>query len=125
MRLFQWIDLYLASKPVGILIDDEAINGQAIIAAHQYNAYGYFAYQELFADHLDIDLNYCITDSEWAIIRPLFDLYVERENAIHLEASRGMGVDVFGRSVSEINSDIAQKESELPRLAFDEPVFTT
>jgi len=72
----------------------------------------------------DITLLTDITISEWAIIRPLFILYVERENALHLEASRGMGVDVFGRTTSEISSDIQQLEEKIPFLAFSQPVVT-
>jgi hypothetical protein len=53
-----------------------------------------------------------LTMGEWAIIKPLFSLYVERECATRLEASRGLGVDVFGRSVSEISQDITVMETE-------------
>ncbi|WP_186083669.1 hypothetical protein [Burkholderia gladioli] len=59
-----------------------------------------------------------ITDSEWGLIRPLFMLYVERENGRGLEASRVEGVDPYGRSVDQVESDIRQYEGELPRLAF-------
>lgn len=56
---------------------------------------------------------------EWAVIRPLFFLYCERESAHRLEASRGMGVDVYGRAVSEIAQDIRVMEDEtLPAKAF-------
>ena len=65
-----------------------------------------------------------VTESEWAIIRPLFALYVEREQALQLEATRGLGADVFGRSTSEISADIERKEADLPRLAFLQPVFS-
>jgi hypothetical protein len=65
-----------------------------------------------------------ISQSEWAIIRPLFLLYVEREQAIHLEASRNFGVDVFGRSSAEIQQDIDLYEERLPNLAFSQPVIT-
>lgn len=63
--------------------------------------------------------------SEWAIIRPLFVLYVERGNATLLEASRGLGVDVFGRAVSEVAQDITRMEEEtLPAKAFMQTVET-
>ncbi|MGS0741348.1 hypothetical protein ACVBEF_05890 [Glaciimonas sp. GG7] len=65
-----------------------------------------------------------LTQSEWAIVRPLFILYVERENAIYLEASRSLGVDVYGRSASEIAQDITQKEMDVQRLMFCMPVIT-
>lgn len=49
---------------------------------------------------------------EWSIVRPLFVLYVERENAIRLESSRVMGGDPYGRSVAEVAGEIAVMESE-------------
>jgi hypothetical protein len=66
-----------------------------------------------------------ITPSEWALIKPLFLLYVERENARALEASRMQGVDPYGRTVSEVQGDIERYETgDMPRLAFFQPVET-
>ncbi|ABO60612.1 hypothetical protein LA345_38995 (plasmid) [Burkholderia vietnamiensis] len=66
-----------------------------------------------------------ITNSEWALIKPLYMLYIERENARALEASRGLGVDVYGRDVSQIEQDIRQYETQdLPRLAFEQDAQT-
>ncbi len=62
--------------------------------------------------------------SDWSIIRPLFLLYCEREQALMLEASRVMGVDVFGRASSEVQQDINTAEAELPQKAFIQPVFS-
>lgn len=60
-----------------------------------------------------------LTVGEWSLIRPLFVLYVERENAMLLEASRAAGLEVFGRSVSEVAQDITMMENEtLPSRAF-------
>jgi hypothetical protein len=59
-----------------------------------------------------------LTPSEWAIIQPLFNAYVDHENALRLEASRGLGLDVYGRSSSELASEIKQLEMDLPRKAF-------
>lgn len=62
---------------------------------------------------------------EWQLIRPLFVLYVERSNAMRLEASRGEGVDPYGRSSSEVAAEIFNYETEiLPRKAFVEEPFT-
>lgn len=57
---------------------------------------------------------------EWSLIRPLFVLYTERENAMRLEASRASGLEVYGRTVSEIAGDIDRMESPegLPSKAF-------
>lgn len=68
---------------------------------------------------LDSDTD--ITDSEWAIIKPLFLLYVERANALALEASRSLGVEVYGRLVDTIENDIQRYEQvDMPRLAFSQ-----
>ena len=62
---------------------------------------------------------------EWALIRPLFVLYTERENAMRLEASRAMGLEVYGRAVSEISGDIERMESPdgLPSRAFSHVIL--
>ena len=65
-----------------------------------------------------------LSHSEWAIIKPLFYLYIERENALHLEASRVLGVDVYGRSVSEVQGEIASYHESIHIKAFHYPVFT-
>lgn len=59
-----------------------------------------------------IDEDTDISTGEWAVIRPLFVLYCERENAARLEASRALGLDVYGRSVSEIAGEIHAMENE-------------
>jgi hypothetical protein len=72
-----------------------------------------------------LDAQTDITPSEWSIIKPLYMLYVERENARVLETSRQQGVEVFGRDVASIQGDIERQEIEvLPRLAFFQPVET-
>lgn len=64
-----------------------------------------------------------ITDGEWFVIRPLFMLYVERENARALEASKQLGVEVYGRTVDQVEADIRTYETQdLPRLAFAQTV---
>lgn len=65
-----------------------------------------------------------ITASEWALIGPLFRLYAEREAAVVLENSRGLGVDVPGRASSEIASEIQAAEAAMPMLAFSEDCYT-
>jgi len=65
-----------------------------------------------------------VSYSEWALIRPLFLLYIERETAFYIESTRGFGVDVFGRSTSEVAGEIIALEAELPRRAFSQPIFT-
>lgn len=93
-------------------------NGSTICHHHEHRKPG------IGWPHETIDENTDITISEWSLIRPLFLLYVEREAALQLEASRVMGADVFGRSSSEISGEILQVESEMPHKAFWWPVIT-
>lgn len=65
-----------------------------------------------------------VTTDEWAIIAPLFRLYVERESAVVVEASRVAGVEQVGRSYAEVAADIAVLEADMPNKAFDEEVFS-
>lgn len=67
-----------------------------------------------------------ITQSEWATIRPLFLLYVERENAMYLESARVQGVDVYGRSSAEIAQDIsvAEADPQIPQRMFMQPIIS-
>jgi hypothetical protein len=62
--------------------------------------------------------------SEWSIIAPLFRLYVERETALVLEASRGLGVEMIGRDSSTVAGDIQNAEAMLPQQAFVEEAFS-
>lgn len=106
----------------GLVLDEPDILKQACNAARQFLAWGdiaSIATGDPAAGLDDIDEHCDLTPSEWGVIKPLLALYIERENARALEASRGQGVDVFGRSVSEIDQSISQYEAvDLPRLAF-------
>lgn len=62
---------------------------------------------------------------EWAVIRPLFVLYAERDSAQRLESTRSLGLEVHGRSTSEITGDIrAMEDDTLPGRAFDPGAIT-
>lgn len=130
-----------SERPAGNILDIQGILAQAIAATIFYSGYavlstnfdqqiarlpllektiiGTVAWQVITAPtaYPAITSLTNLSVSEWAIIRPLFLLYVERENAIQLEASRGMGVDVFGRSSSEVAGDITQMELTMPHNA--------
>ncbi len=65
-----------------------------------------------------------ITPGEWAIIDPLFRLYVEREQALVTEASRVAGVEMYGRSSAEVAADIKIMQDEMPQKAYVEEAWT-
>ena len=112
-------------RPVGVVIDDDQVLRQLIVATRFYAAYGHLnGGTQPVSVFDDITPDTEITQCEWGIIRPLFLLYVERETALQLEASRGFGVDVYGRSVSEISAEITQLESQMHYKAFCQPLVT-
>ena len=111
-------------RPAGNLLDDVTVLAQAVAATRFYAGYAAIV-ARAGADQVPaIDGALEISESEWALIRPLFLLYVERETALQLEASRGMGIDPFGRSASEIAAEISQAEADMPRRAFFQPIIT-
>ena len=105
-------------RPAGNLLDDTQILAQALAAARFYAGFAAIVSQIVVPAPTDVADSTEISLSEWALIRPLFMLYLERENAIQLEASRGMGIDPFGRSSSEVQNDILQAEDAMPLKAF-------
>lgn len=134
MLLTKIVDGLLVNPSAGFLLDRTQL-ARCLKKAVRF----YCGYQKLVAtpagvdglhdpvsadDLIDGNQDFDLSPSEYAIIRPLFDLYVELENAILLEASRGMGVDVFGRTTDVIQQDINQHELDLPKLAFIEPAET-
>lgn len=112
-------------RPAGNLLDDDSVLAQAIAATRFYAGFAALrAHDDAGAQKPEVCGDTDITMSEWALVRPLFLLYMERETALQLEASRGMGTDPFGRSSSEIAVEITQLESEMPRKAFYQPIIT-
>lgn len=145
-------EFYNLSRPVGLVVALEQVLQLAVDAFRYYAAYGQIAskarpgaFEDQSAPAVFGDIGAAantglignppgpavaagsdtvITLGEWAIIKPLFVLYVERENAIHLEATRGLGADPYGRSVSEVTADITLAEETAQTRAFFFPIFT-
>jgi len=119
-------------RPAGNLLDPDSVLALAMAATSFYAGYAVITsripapvvFPALPAPVPLISGSTDLSESEWALIRPLFMLYVERETALQLEASRSMGMEVYGRSTGEIASDITQMEAELPRLAFCGVIIT-
>lgn len=121
-------------RPVGLLLSDEQILALGVAATRFYAGYEPLHCHKTFStdpetqttifEHTEkdplnkIDGDTLITVGEWAIIRPLFFLYCERETALNLEASRGLGTEPYGRSTSEIQSEIVQYEADMSQKAF-------
>lgn len=111
-----------SERGAAIILPPDSVTAQAVAAVSFYAGYAVLSHLD---DENDIGEGLEITLSEWAEIRPLFILYVERESALQMEAtgilSAGGG---FGRSSSEVGSEITQMEADLPRRVFYQPVMT-
>lgn len=112
-----------SERPAGNLLDEAAVLAQAIAAASFYAGYATLVSRRVVPVP-EIGGDTEISESEWALMRSLFMLYIERETALQLEASRGLGMDVYGRSSSEVAGDIVQMELELPHRAFSRLIVT-
>ena len=118
-------------RPIASLLDTESLIANAVAATRFYAGFsGLCAEKHEDDGHPQVPSFSNITGdteintSEWALIRPLFLLYVEKEEARQLGASRGMGLDPYGRSSSEVQSEITQYETDLARKAFCVPFQT-
>ncbi|MDC8446101.1 MAG: hypothetical protein LV471_09285 [Nitrosomonas sp.] len=112
-------------RPVAVILDPATVLAQAVAATEFYAGYAKLEINDLVdPPYPDITGATTISLSEWALIKPLFLLYVERETAPQLEASRMLGVDVFGRATSEIQQDINQMMLDMPQKAFLQLIIT-
>lgn len=127
MTLLELITEFMASRLTGGLVIDVPDVTKAMLKAVRFYAgyaeVSYFFEQDPSVTPALAQLTDAVTltTSEWAIIQPLFNAYADHENALRLEASRGLGVDVYGRSSSELSAEIKQLELDLPRKAFYQP----
>lgn len=115
------------SRSVGVVLEAQQVQQQALDALRFYAAYGpvksISAEPGHVADMDDLDGETSLTTGEWAFIRPLFVLYVEKENALHLESSESLGVQVYGRRSSEVVQDITQAEELIRMGAFSRAII--
>ena len=131
MKLADLAAEYIAKESAtGLFVPDEAV-GQSLIEATRFYA-GFAAMKDPAAavdedgvlDPAVITDQIDVTAGEWALIRPLFMLYVEMQGAKVIEASRGVGLEPLGRTTSEIAADIKVVEDNMGFVAFSEDCFT-
>lgn len=147
MTITELIEAYTAGR-VGLMLTADELEDCALRATRYYAGYGKitsidgadnqpaagelptdppaelgeaYPIKALAAIAVDVEL----TVGEWAVISPLFNLYVEQATAVRLEASRSGGIEPFGRTSSEIHAEITLMESEtLPQRAFSQFAVT-
>lgn len=135
------VDAYFdEQRPVGAIVEQEQGLALLLAAVRKYQAYGDLeTHERQRADYeaarvLDastpppvlapIDGGLPTGASEWGVIEPLWHLYMERERALMVEATRMMGDVSHGRMSSEIQADINLYESDMHIKAFVFPVVT-
>lgn len=123
MTLADLVTSYISTRRPGwLVLEDDEVTAQAVDATRFYLGFGTLAAGVVTL--ADVNDQVDVSPSEWATISPLFRLYVEKENALRLEASRAAGLEIYGRQPSEIQSDITVMENEtLPERAFAAPTF--
>lgn len=153
MLLSELVAQYLTVLPAGMVLDDAQLTRNLRQAVRVYCGYatlinapsereivvagivGQGLPAPLFPEgdvHSPVDAgsaiagsqDFDLTASEFAIIRPLWHLYNELENSTSLEASRAMGLDVYGRTTGEIAMDVKEREMEMANLCFVESVVS-
>ena len=117
-------DFMVNQRPIGNLLDVDIVTSQCLASTKLYA--GYSDLEEWLSLPITIPPTPYptitdatdLSDSEWAIIKPLFLLYLERENALYMESSRTLGIEAFGRASSEVAGDITAYELEMHHKAF-------
>lgn len=116
----EWLSM---NRPSGVVIEDYTVIQACVSATRQYaSTKGLRANNYAITEDVTKDTE--ISISEWGIIGPLFVLYVDREVAISLEASRTFGAEQYGRQVSEIEADIREYHDSMKRANFMQPVVS-
>jgi hypothetical protein len=115
---------YLALREAsGLMLLDAEVLDCAVRAARQYAAYGDIT-SAVDGDATSVEPTTDLTIGEWALVRPLFELYAERENAMRISTASAGGIESFGRTVAEIEGDISAYLSALPERCYDAEIIT-
>jgi len=121
--LSELVDRFLLQeRGAANILPPESVTAQALAAVEFYAGFAELETPPELGQPITASID--ISVSEWAEIRPLFLLYVERESALQMEATRSMGAEVFGRNSSEVGNDITQMEADMPRRVFCIPIIT-
>lgn len=125
MRLAALVDEFVANQATsGLYLLPEQVLQCGVEAVRFYAGYAGLADGTCLAGPGDVTGDIELSMGDWTIVSPLFRLYVERQAAMVIEASRGLGVDPVGRSTSEVASDIRVVEESIQLAAFSEECYS-
>ena len=122
MKLSELAVQHMAELPIGLVLTEEQVLRSLRDATRFYCGHadlvagGSVDASALAGDVAEQDVD--LSHSELSLIKPLWLLYMEKENSTALEASRTQGAELYGRAVSEVQASITDYEERLPELAF-------
>jgi pyruvate kinase len=105
-----------------LLVDD--VQDAMIEEARLYAAWATFEEQRFATLTISLNTSLKIDAYEWAFIKPVVLAHCDWLQAQRNEASRSLGVEAFGLSVSEARGNYDQQRDLLPKNAFIAPPFT-
>lgn len=117
MKVSQLVAQFFAVLPIGCALEEDQVTRNLREAITSYCGYRRLTDAQPALDaagNPDFDL----TESELALIKPLWHLKNDRENAAAFEVSRAQGADPFGRPVADCDAAIEQYLLALPSKAF-------
>jgi hypothetical protein len=105
-----------------LLFDD--VQDILLEEAKFYAGWATFEEQRFANAPIMLDADFKIDAYEWAFIKPVVTAHCEWLQAQRSEASRSLGTEGFGMSVSEARGLYEQQRELLPKNAFIAPPFT-
>jgi len=128
MKISELATQYMAVLPIGCVLTDDQVLRSLRTAVRFYCGFADLVSEETVnAQALgasDPVEDVTLSHGELSLIRPLWDLYMEKENSMAVEASKSQGAEPFGRTVPEVQMSIQDYEMRLPQLAFSEDWVT-
>lgn len=122
LTLEQFVDRFITlERGDALILERDQVLAQAVAAASFHACFSPLEYSPAGSF---VSPETVVTLGEWAQMRSLFILYVDRETALQLEATRQLGADVFGRTVSEVAGEIATVEADYARRVFVRGIVT-
>lgn len=125
---------YLVTRQLNFF-DQERIENLFLEAANEAYGFGDVAdcqvieypkpnYPQIVSNDVQLTVDNVISESNWAVIKPLAHLFVELETAKLQEATKNHGLDPFGRSSAEIENDIMNYRNDLQKKMFACPILS-
>ncbi len=122
-----WVQAFERSKGDSQWLSAQDLEQHAIAATRIYQGYADLEQHEGVEPKPDVASSTLLSESEWAIIGPLFETMAELDTAVQLEAMQGISAGAqlaYGRDSATIKEDLNQLKAELPSRVITSDVVT-